>query len=262
MESNAKAYSTVRLILFLNISLSKRVTFAQVSEGKRLIGSEAPTPLLNFFAEDLPQSWTLALPIEIGFKRAVKLWWFTKEREFVSILRQTTQMQFLPLHLQPPCACFRPIQNQNPRGREGLPTFLRFPFRQYCRLSICWYFGEKTRRLIFSCLKTRKVILCNEDCFLFCHSSFSWSCRSAPQRLISTKSTDVSSFGKWYWQKVWPIFHRNFPTQAQPQRSNLSARTWIFDPSELIMRMNPGRMPQEKVSTSRHNNSQISWLES
>ena len=71
MESNAKAYSTVRLILFLNISLSKRVTFAQVSEGKRLIGSEAPTPLLNFFAEDLPQSWTLALPIEIGFKRAV-----------------------------------------------------------------------------------------------------------------------------------------------------------------------------------------------
>ena len=71
MESNAKAYSTVRLILFLNISLSKRVTFAQVSEGKRLIGSEAPTPLLNFFAEDLPQSWTLALSIEIGFKRAV-----------------------------------------------------------------------------------------------------------------------------------------------------------------------------------------------
>lgn len=121
MESNAKAYSTVRLILFLNISLSKRVTFAQVSEGKRLIGSEAPTPLLNFFAEDLPQSWTLALPIEIGFKRAVKLWWFTKEREFVSILRQTTQMQFLPLHLQPPCACFRPIQKQNHRGGEGLP---------------------------------------------------------------------------------------------------------------------------------------------
>ena len=106
------------------------------------------------------------------------------------------------------------------------------------------------------------MILCNEDCFLFCHSSFSWSCRSAPQRLISTKSTDVSSFGKWYWQKVWPIFHRNFPTQAQPQRSNLSARTWRFDASELIMKMNPGRMPQEKVSTSRHNNSQISWLES
>ena len=59
--------------------------------------------------------------IEIGFKRAVKLWWFTKEREFFSILRQTTQMQFLPLHLQPPCACFRPIQKQNHRGGEGLP---------------------------------------------------------------------------------------------------------------------------------------------
>ena len=114
MESNAKAYSTVRLILFLNISLSKRVTFAQVSEGKRLIGSEAPTPLLNFFAEDLPQS--LSWPCQLKLDSRERLWWFTKEREFFSILRQTTQMQFLPLHLQPPCACFRPIENQNHRG--------------------------------------------------------------------------------------------------------------------------------------------------